>query len=160
MENNIQPIKRSEQLAPLSREHHDGLLFAWKLRQGLNNNTAIETLRSFCHWYWKQHIKNHFHEEEDILLTFLPTDNKLATQLREEHDNIRELILSIDHKPDTITIGLLADFITRHIRFEERILFDYLEKNLSQTQLDQIHSQLDNAPNNPNEWKDEFWLRK
>ena len=100
------------------------------------------------------------HEEEDILLTFLPTDNKLATQLREEHDNIRELILSIDHKPDTITIGLLADFITRHIRFEERILFDYLEKNLSQTQLDQIHSQLDNAPNNPDEWKDEFWLMK
>jgi hemerythrin-like domain-containing protein len=160
MENNTQPIKRSEQLAPLSREHHDGLLFAWKLRQGLNNNTAIETLRNYCHWFWKQHIKKHFHDEEDILLMFIPSDNKLAIQLREEHDNIRELILSIDHKPDTITIGLLADFISRHIRFEERILFNYLERNLSQRQLDHIHSQLEIVPISSDEWKEEFWLKK
>lgn len=160
MENNVQPIKRSGQLAPLSREHHDGLLFAWKLRQGLNINTEIETLKKYCHWYWEQHIKKHFHEEEEILLKFIPSDNKMAIQLREEHDNIRELILSIDQKPDTITIGLLADFISRHIRFEERVLFNYLEKTLSPEQLDHIHSQLDIAPISSDEWKDEFWLKK
>src|SRR5688572_14989203 len=68
MENSIQPIKRSEQLAPLSREHHDGLLFAWKLRQGLAKAIPVETLSSYCIWYWKNHIKQHFHHEEDIIL--------------------------------------------------------------------------------------------
>ena len=110
MENNIQPIKRSPQLAPLSREHHDGLLFAWKLRQGLAKQTAVETLRSYCVWYFNQHMKPHFHQEEDILLKYIPAGNSMAVQLKEEHDNIRELVLSISHKPDTITIGMLADF--------------------------------------------------
>lgn len=160
MENNVQPIKRSGHLAPFSSEHHDGLLFAWKLRQGLNNNTEIETLENYCQWYWQQHIKKHFHKEEDILLNFIPSGNKMAIQLREEHDNIRELILSIDHKPDTITVGLLADFISRHIRFEERILFNSLEETLSTGQLNQIHSQLDIAPVSSDEWKDEFWRKK
>src|SRR5687768_7027936 len=99
MGNELKPIKRSKQLAPLSREHHDGLLFAWKLRQGLANKTPIETLRKYCYWYWKYHINQHFHQEEDILLKFIPRDNKMAIQLKEEHNDIRELILSISHNP-------------------------------------------------------------
>ena len=38
----IKPLKRSKELAPLSREHHDGLLFAWKIKQGLANGTPIK----------------------------------------------------------------------------------------------------------------------
>lgn len=160
MENNTQPIKRSAQLVPLSREHHDGLLFAWKLRQGLANGTGLETLKSYCTWYWNNHIKQHFHHEEDILLKYIPSDNALARQLKEEHDNIRELILSINDKPDAITIGMLADFIPRHIRFEERALFSYLEQNLTAGQLDDIFSQLEIDPIASIEWNEVFWIRK
>ena len=157
MENNIQPIRRSEQLAPLSREHHDGLLFAWKLRQGLAKGTPVETLSNYCVWYWKNHIKQHFHQEEDILLAYIPGDNPIAKQLKEEHDNIRELILSISHKPDTITIGMLGDFISRHIRFEERTLFNYLEQNLSPEQLNEIRAKLEKEPVSSTEWREVFW---
>ena len=159
MENNIQPIKRSPQLAPLSREHHDGLLFAWKLRQGLANATAVETMRSYCLWYFKHHMKQHFHQEEDILLKYISRDNPMAVQLKQEHDNIRELILSINNKPDTITIGMLADFITRHIRFEERILFNYLEANLPTEQLDDIRIKLEAEPGCSKEWEEVFWTK-
>jgi hemerythrin-like domain-containing protein len=160
MENNVRPIKRSQQLAPLSREHHDGLLFAWKLQQGLNNATSVEVLKDYCLWYYKEHLRQHFHEEEEILLKYISADDKLAIQLKAEHDNIRELILSIGHKPDTITIGMLADFINRHIRFEERVLFGYVEKTLSPAQLDEIFKQLENDPACSSEWKDEFWVKK
>ena len=158
MENNIQPIKRSPELAPLSREHHDGLLFAWKLRRGLANATPVETLRNYCVWYFKNQIKQHFHQEEDVLLKYIPADHAMAIQLKSEHDNIRELILSISQKPDTITIGMLADFITRHIRFEERIFFNYLEQNLSAVQLNDISSQLEDEPVCSKEWGDVFWI--
>jgi hypothetical protein len=41
-----------------------------------------------------------------------------------------------------MTIGMLADFISRHIRFEERTFFNYLEQNLTVRQLDDIFFQL------------------
>ncbi len=160
MENNIKPIKRSHQLAPLSREHHDGLLFSWKLRQGLDNGVQLDTLRKFCHWYWKEHIRKHFRDEEEVLLKYLPADSAISKQLLEEHNNIRELILSIDHKPDTITIDMLADFLTRHIRFEERVVFKHLEENLSEAQLDEILSLLTTESPESSEWTEAFWVRK
>ncbi|HEX4876854.1 MAG TPA: hypothetical protein VFV31_09305, partial [Chitinophagaceae bacterium] len=75
MKDEIKPIKRSKQLAPLSREHHDGLLFAWKIKQGIANNATVEQMRKFALWYWRQHIKPHFFQEEKILLPYLPPDN-------------------------------------------------------------------------------------
>lgn len=159
MKENIQPIKRCPQLAPLSKEHHDGLLFAWKLKQGLANGTPLQVLQKYCHWYWKTHTKKHFHNEEEVLLKYVPVDHALAKQLKEEHNNVRELILSIDRKPDTITIEMLADFVSRHIRFEERTFFKYLEENLSAADLDQIHAQLDKEPVSSTEWNEVFWTR-
>jgi hemerythrin-like domain-containing protein len=159
MKNIVKPIKRSLQLAPLSREHHEGLLFAWKLRQGLENGTPMDTLRNYCHWYWKNHINPHFKQEEGVLLKYLASDNTMATQLLDEHYNIRELILSIADKPDSITIGMLADFISRHIRFEERIVFIYLEKNLSSDELNSIREQLEAEPVCSCDWNEEFWLK-
>lgn len=159
MAENIQPIKRSPQLAPLSREHHDALLFAWKLKQGLANGTSLQVLQKYCHWYWKNHTKKHFHDEEEVLLRYVPSDHVLVKQLKEEHNNIRELILSIDRKPDTITIGMLADFVSRHIRFEERAFFKYLEENLSASQLDEIHSELEKGTASCSGWDDVFWSK-
>jgi hemerythrin-like domain-containing protein len=124
------------------------------------NSTPIETLKDYCHWFWKNHVSQHFHQEEHILLKFIPADDKMAIQLKEEHNGIRELILSIGHKPDAITISMLADFVCRHIRFEERILFTHLEKTLSSEQLDCILQQLELEPVCSTEWKDEFWQRQ
>ena len=151
------PIKRSRQLAPLSREHHQGLLFVWKLEQGLRNNTPVEVLRDFCNWYWKQHINPHFGQEEFILLRHLPSDHKLALQLKDEHDDIREMILSIDIDPDKETVKRLADFLEKHIRFEERELFNHFENILTTEQLDSIYRQLEERPMCSIEWSNEFW---
>ena len=160
METNIQPIKRSQQLAPLSREHHDGLLFVWKLRQGLANGTDMQTLRNYCNWYCKNHITQHFEQEEKILLQYIAADHPLAIQLKEEHNDIRELLLLIDANPEAATISMLADFISRHIRFEERTVFTYLEQNLTAEQLDDICSKLQEAPIVSGEWTESFWTRR
>ena len=154
------PLKRSKELAPLSREHHDGLLFVWKIKQGLANGTPIETLCSYTLWYWTNHIKPHFKEEEKVLVKFLPEDNGLVKQMFREHAQIRDLIISIDKEPDSSSLQLLAEFINNHIRFEERELFAYAEKNLTQEQLDEIYKELPHDLHCDTEWKDEFWVRK
>ena len=157
----IKPIKRSPQLAPLSREHHDGLLFVWKIRQGLENKTPLEQLRNYTLWFWRNHIKPHFFQEEKILLASLPPDHPLGLQLKEEHDYIRELILGLDNEADARTLVILCDLLNQHIRFEERELFCYLEELLPPEALDKIFQQLEAHPVKcDTEWKDEFWVKK
>jgi hemerythrin-like domain-containing protein len=161
----IKPIKRSKELAPLSREHHDGLLFVWKIRQGLANNTSVETLRNFTLWFWTNHIKPHFKEEEKVLVKFLPIDNPLVQQMINEHEQIRDIIVSLDQRPTTSSFELLAEFLNKHIRFEERQLFAYAEEVLSPEQLNLVYLELAHEPHCKIDapgtaWKDEFWVKK
>lgn len=158
--NETKPIKRSKELAPLSREHHDGLLFAWKIKQGLENGTPVETLCNYTRWFWANHIKPHFNDEEKVLVSHLPADNLLVQQMIKEHQQIRDLILSLDQHPDKATLQLLAAFISNHIRFEERVLFAYAEETLTTEQLNNIYQQLADEPVCDIDWKDEFWVRK
>ena len=159
------PIKRSKELAPLSREHHDGLLFVWKIRQGLANNTPIETLVNYTRWFWSNHIKPHFKDEEKVLVKFLPPDNPLVQQMIKEHAQIRDLVISLDKEPDTNSLQLLAEFLNNHIRFEERQLFVYAEQVLTPEQLNEIFNQLPDelhCDTDPIDigWKDDFWIKK
>ena len=156
----IKPIKRSKELAPLSREHHDGLLFAWKIKQGLANGTTVETLCNYTRWFWTNHLKSHFKNEETVLVRFLPADNSLVLQMFKDHEQIRDLIISIDKEPGSNSLKLLADFVNNHIRFEERELFVYAEKTLTQEQLNEIYKELPHDLHCETEWKDEFWVRK
>jgi hemerythrin-like domain-containing protein len=154
----VKPIKRSNELAPLSREHHEGLLFVWKLRQGLGKNVSAERLKKYIFWQWQNHIKPHFYQEEKILLAFISPQQQLAGRMLKEHENIRELILSLDKEADRNTIAMLADQVNDHIRFEERRLFNYLEESLSSDQLKLVLEQIEEHPVTCDiEWGDKFW---
>lgn len=156
----IKPIKRSKELAPLSREHHDGLLFVWKIKQGISNGTSIATLSSYTRWFWSNHMKPHFKDEEKVLVKYLPGDNPLVIQMFNEHAHIRDLILSLDKDPDSNSLQSLAEYINNHIRFEERELFAYAEETLTPEQLNEVYKELPDGSHCETEWKDEFWVKK
>lgn len=148
-------------MQPLSREHHDGLLFVWKIKQGLENRINLDKLKEYTSWYWRHHIKPHFFQEEKVLVPFMPAGHPMAVQLKKEHDYIRELILNIDHEPDRHDFIRLANLVETHIRFEERELFQYLEQHLSEQELTDIYEGLEQHPVFCNEeWKDEFWVKQ
>ncbi len=154
----IRPIKRTVELQPLSREHHDGLLFVWKIRQGLNNHTSNETLKSFALWYFKNHIKHHFFQEEKLLLPYFSPGDPLAVRMKEEHDHIRELLLAIGQDPVKQDFIQLANLIESHIRFEEREFFAQVELQLSEQELRNVSFLLEEKPLSCNDdWTDEFW---
>ena len=156
----IKPIKRSKELAPLSREHHDGLLFVWKIKQGLSNGTSLTTLCNYTRWFWSNHMKPHFKDEEKVLVKYLPADNPLVSQMFDEHAYIRDVIISLDKDPDPNSLQSLAEYINNHIRFEERELFAYAEQTLTPQQLNEIYNELSNDSHCETEWKDEFWVNK
>jgi phosphomevalonate kinase len=43
----IEPIKRSEVLHPLSREHHHGLLLCLKIRTDFKKSISLERIKAF-----------------------------------------------------------------------------------------------------------------
>lgn len=159
MPHSTKPIKRSEALAPLSREHHEGLLFVWKIRQGLRKQTAVERIAAYVQWFWENDLQPHFEKEENALLPFLSEEYELKSRLLNEHRQIRELISEVNKKHHTALLETLAQTVNDHIRFEERILFNHLQETLSQTELSQIATQLTEEKNCP-VWQDEFWLNK
>src|SRR5512138_3624231 len=88
---NIQPIKRSEQLINLSRDHHEALLFIWKIRKGLKNGTPLSLIGEYIKWFWENHLKEHFEQEEQVLLPYLPGD-AMSARLVDEHSMVRQLV--------------------------------------------------------------------
>jgi hemerythrin-like domain-containing protein len=147
---------RSSQLTPLSKEHRDGMLFVTRIRQALDR-VSIERLRNYTLWYWKNHIRPHFYQEERILLPYIPADHTLAVKLKDDHAYIRDLILSLDLEADKQSFKSLCDLLDAHIRFEEQHVFGYLEQQLTEIELDTIHGQLEQHPVIAEEWKDVFW---
>lgn len=147
-------------MAPLSREHHDGLLFVWKLRRGMVNGTDLQILAAFCSWYLKNHLHEHFDSEETLLLPYLEEEDEHRLNLLKEHEEIRKIIKSLDEQPAIDKVVQLGNLLEKHIRFEERTLFPYLEKILFPAQLQHVYEHLTDEPACSVEWKPEFWLNK
>jgi len=83
------PIKRSIALSPLSRDHHEGLLFVWKIRQGVKKNIATERIIKFCFWFWESHLQLHFEKEKTVLPQVLSNSHSLMQQMFREHEIIK-----------------------------------------------------------------------
>ena len=160
MPKEIKPIRRSRQLTPLSKDHHDGLLFAWKIRQGLKNGADIKLIAEYVQWFWKKHLQEHFREEEQILAPHLPADNELLKRMIDEHQEIEAMIHINESIPDETLLGNLAKAIDDHIRFEERELFPYAEKVIPEKELNLIFEQLAKEPAQCEKWEREFWVKK
>jgi hemerythrin-like domain-containing protein len=153
----IKPIKRSEQLISLSREHHDALLFIWKIRQGLKNETAVSIISDFINWFWQNHLVEHFRQEEEILIPYLSNSDKLSVQMLKEHALIKSEMRKEFNKN---SIAAFADILDKHVRFEERELFPHIEKTVSTDQLNKIGEQLNATSHCDSGWENEFWKNK
>jgi hemerythrin-like domain-containing protein len=159
MEN--KPIKRSEYIITLSRDHHAGLLFCWKIKEGLRKKIPLYQILKYINFFWGQHLKEHFREEEVLLFDRL--DDVLCRQVKSEHLMLEQRIKYLNHYENETAAEYLsfAELLTKHIRFEERTLFPHLDTTLSATILKQVgdclsseHSVafIDNYP-------DEFWSK-
>ena len=152
------PIKRNQRLQPLSRDHHQGLLFVWKIRQGLRNQVSTEEMNAYAHWFWEKDLSPHFLLEEQYLLPLLPVAHPLALRMIKEHKNIREAVLSLGKESTRYDLARLSDLLEEHIRFEEREFFTYLEQHLDDDKLNKLSAlEQDHIPA-CEKWENEFWL--
>ena len=150
------PIKRHQSLQPISREHHQGLLLSWKIREGLKRNITPERIKTYTDWFWETHLKSHFEFEEAYIFPLLGNEHKLIKRALREHRRLKRLFTAAN-KVD-INLSSKEEELIAHIRFEERILFKDIEKVASEEQLiiiENEHSKI-KAKN----WEDEFWINE
>lgn len=149
-----EPIKRSNALRPLSREHHHGLLLCWKIRMGLKNSIEIDRIKAYTDWFYKNSLLPHFNIEEEFIFPLVGNENDLVKRALTDHRRIKRLF--DDTKDIKKSLSLLEEELETHIRFEERILFGEIQKIATPHELDlimKIHSE-----NSVYEdWGDEFW---
>lgn len=148
------PIKRHIALQPLSRQHHFGLLFSWKLRKGFSKNIAIERLHDYAKWFFQHEIKPHFAEEEKYIFPILNEENEMIVRALREHRRIERLFNDAENPEKSLS--LLEEELDAHIRFEERILFNEIQKVATEAQLQKIED-IHAEPETHREYDDAFW---
>ncbi|MBK8501558.1 MAG: hemerythrin domain-containing protein [Saprospiraceae bacterium] len=148
------PIIRHIALQTLSREHHHGLLLSWKIREGLKRNIGTCRIKKYTDWFWKYHLQQHFEFEETHIFPILGGKHKVVKRARREHGRLKRLFTSQDRVE--INLSLIEEELVAHIRFEERILFNEVQKIADKERLvlsERIHQEIPDTEG----WKDEFW---
>ena len=155
------PIRRSPELAPLSREHHDDLLFAWKIKQGMKLKTDPDRIAAYCEWFYKTHLQQHFAKEERSFSRIVSPYHAMMRKMFEDHECIKMKLDEISQFATYGEFARLAQIISYHIRYEERQLFNYIQSIATPSQLATLAEELEEkADTKAVEWIDEFWIKK
>ncbi|MFB9843796.1 hemerythrin domain-containing protein [Mucilaginibacter ginsenosidivorans] len=157
------PIKRSPHMVELSKDHHAGLLFSWKVKEGLKRGAELPRIKMYVDYFWAHHLKVHFQEEEVLLFNRIEGDT-LSQQGRNEHQAIQNRINRLNSNENAAKDEYheLAELLIKHIRFEERILFPHLEQILPSSALTSVEAYLTQQHPVPfkDNYADEFWIEK
>jgi hypothetical protein len=130
------PQKRNKALQPLSREHHHGLLICWKIREGFKRNIEVNRIKLYIDWFYKEHLLPHFEVEEKYVFTILDSENELIKRAIAEHRRLKRLFeSSVEIQKN---LSLIEEELESHIRFEERVLFNEIQKYATAKQLQLI----------------------
>jgi hemerythrin-like domain-containing protein len=135
-------VKRGEGLQALSRQHHQGLSVALRLKR-VTSETADGARRAFLE-FWASEGRVHFRaEEEDLLPAFAAyagPEHEAIVRVLVEHVDMRRRASELAGGDDLASADLreLGLRLERHIRHEERVLFPLIEEALPAAQLNRL----------------------
>jgi len=130
-------MKRSDQLAPLSRDHHHGLFAALQLTRA-TPDTAGAARDAFLA-FWHGEGRHHFAIEEDVLLPafarHVGPDHEAIVRVLVEHVDIRRRAQDLGEHAQLAALHELGARLRAHIRHEEDVLFMLVEQTLPDDEL-------------------------
>jgi predicted deacylase len=132
-----QSLRRDPALMALSRDHHAALVQALELRRAreASGSSALRRARAYLAFVDAE-LRGHFADEEAAVL---PAAEAVAPaeveRVRAEHREIERLTAELGDRvaagdvPPALC-GELGDLLHDHVRFEERALFESLQRDL------------------------------
>ena len=111
-------------------------------------------IKKYVDWFYDLYVLPHFKAEETLIFPILGKDNELIKKALADHRRLTRLFVS--KKDIRKTLSLLEEELDRHIRFEERILFQKIQDIATSKELQLIHeSHLESKFDES--FEDEFW---
>jgi hemerythrin-like domain-containing protein len=141
------PMKRHPALVALSRDHHDGLVIAQVLKHDVPAYRGMPDLPKDRLDFFKAKLvtalRPHFELEEKTLFPLLrnrdPKIDHLLDNLIVEHRELENAALIPSDDPDLeMRLDTAGRLLERHIRSEERELFQWAQAHLSGQELQMI----------------------
>lgn len=133
-------MKRCPALRELSSQHHHGLVLA-KRAVDAAGTAEEEKMWGGIRACFVADLEPHFRIEERLLLPALEQagEHDLVRRTLDDHAELRRLI----NQDGTQVMAEFAELLRRHIRFEERELFEAAQQKLRAADLDALADEMD-----------------
>ncbi|MCH8010717.1 MAG: hemerythrin domain-containing protein [Candidatus Marinimicrobia bacterium] len=134
-------MKRFSKLRDLSEDHHRGLVLARKALQAASGSKGLHVSQVWNEVEEKfaSELEPHFEIEEKYI--GVPLRNEGATEivdrLHAEHKELRECI-RFEVARTSVNLGRFGKLLEKHIRFEERELFEVAQEILDSRALNAV----------------------
>jgi hemerythrin-like domain-containing protein len=142
-------VKRGDFLRALSRDHHQGLSTALRLKRA-TSSTAGEDRERFLD-FWRAEGRRHFRIEEEVLLPAYArhseVDEPAVVRVLTERVDLRRRALDLEanDRPEVDQLHELGERLQRHIRHEERVLFPRIEAAIPEVELGDLAEAIERA---------------
>lgn len=121
----------------LSRDHHPGLIAAQICKKGSPAYVGLPSIPgeklNYIKSFWEDDLYKHFRIEEEILIPAITGTNagldKITARVLKEHSTLELLFRELDSPPDVEqALDNFGNALDEHIRHEERIWFEMIQK--------------------------------
>jgi hypothetical protein len=137
--------RRHESLIPLSHEHHDALMLAWRLRTGNLSKRELELRARHVSAFFEYRLINHMRIEEELLFpacrAVLGVEASLIDVLLSDHRELRAKAAAIKAGAHD-QVDSFCVLLERHIRTEERQLFVLAGDRIKPTDMAELGRQI------------------
>ena len=144
-------MKRHKSLIFISHDHYHGLQLAQLIKKNApklkNLPDDLEGKKNYTINFYENDLLHHFYLEENIIFSAVKGRNKKIDRLFDEIiDEHKEIEKTVESLKDNINLeeklDKLGTQLQDHIRKEERILFEKIQKELSEEEMQKLEEEL------------------
>ena len=121
---------------------------------GFQKGISPQRIKKYCDWFYSRYLVPHYEIEEKFLFPILGDDNDMVNKALSDHRKVGELIK--EHENLEEVLRLLERTLNNHIRFEERVLFNEIERVATADQLE-LMEKMHPEELREEKYEDEFW---
>ena len=142
---------RDSSLVPLSHQHQHGLALSVIIDRSLKADPAAEKVAELSRkvaTMAEVELLGHFKVEEDVLFPSVRAvldDDGVVDELISQHRSMEDLVQRLADAQDVERVGILQEFgelLSRHIRLEERQLFQEIQAKLAPEELNRLGARI------------------
>lgn len=147
--------KRHPALKPLSEEHNEVLLLSSRIGWGLRKDVDRKRIKKYVDWFKIEYLDPHFELENKYIFPILGNRNVRMKRALANHRRLNRLFEETSNL--NMVLNKIEEELGSFIRFEERILYNEIQKVATKDELEMIEKMHHEIEFPEDRWEDRFW---